>query len=102
MSRMDRLKEYAKPLRPENWQGASRDMDCIDRWSDRATDESHIAPRASSGPMDLPSTTSRQMGLRSTKSAPRTSAEIDARMAGKDDQNFVGSSAYMRGIRRDG
>lgn len=100
MTRLDRLKEYSKPNRAENWKGASRDQANIDRWSERARRESQIAPRASEGPLDLPSTTNRQAGLRSTKSPPRTYPEIDVRMDGRDDLNFVGSSQYMRDVRR--
>ncbi|MGB6400471.1 MAG: hypothetical protein WBF73_33020 [Bradyrhizobium sp.] len=106
MSRLERLREYARPTRRENWRGAGRDQGNIDRWSERASENSEIAPRASDKPMDLPSTTNRQLGLRSTKSAPRTDAATDARMvdartAAKDDTNFVGDSSYMRGVRRN-
>jgi hypothetical protein len=98
MSRMDRLKELSNPLHGP--QGAGRDQKNLDYWADCATANSKLAPRASNGPMDLPSTTNRQMGLRGTKSAPRSSAEIDARMRGKDDLNNVGDSRYLRGVRR--
>jgi len=98
MSRMDRLKEYSNPR--HGAQGAGRDQKNIDYWADCAKANSQIAPRATDKPMDLPSTTNRQMGLRSTKSAPRTSAEIDARMRGKDDLNNVDESPYLRGVRR--
>jgi hypothetical protein len=100
MSRIQRLREYSG--KPRGLQGEGRSEKNLEGWSARASDNSEIAPRASDGAMDLPSTTNRQMGLRSTKSAPRTSAEIDAHMRGKDDLNHVGSSGYMAGIRRDG
>jgi hypothetical protein len=99
MSRIDRLKEYARPNRRANWNGAASDQKNIDRWSDRAADNSKIAPRASDGEMKLPAT-GKQVELRDTSSAPRYSRNADARMVAKDDVNHVGSS-YMRGIRRD-
>jgi hypothetical protein len=101
MSRISRLREYAKPTREANWQGASRDQANIDRWSERAAENSDGADhRGSSGEVKLPDT-GKRMDVRSTKSAQRTSAEIDARMRGKDDLNFVGDSSYMAGIRRN-
>jgi hypothetical protein len=100
MSRLDRLREYSKPTRSANWNGASRDQADIDRWSERATENSKLAPRASKGEMKLPDT-GKSMEMRSTKSAPRTNAEIDKRMAGKDDLNHVGDSAYLAGVRRN-
>jgi hypothetical protein len=96
---IDRLKEYAKPLRKENWQGAGRDQSNLDRWSQRATEESKIAPRASGGEMKLPST-GKQPALRDTSMSPRTSRKVDAAMCGKDDLNVVGSSPFMRDVRR--
>ncbi len=98
MSRLDRLKEYAKPTRAGNWQGAGRDQANIDRWTDRAADNSKIAPRATDKAMELPATGKRQE-LRDTSMSPRTSRQIDARMAGKDDPNHFGSD-YMKSIRR--
>jgi predicted aminopeptidase len=99
MSRIKRLREeYSKPR--SGWQGAGRDQANIDRWSDRAAENSKLAPRASNGEMKLPDTGKRQES-RSTKSAPRTNAEIDKRMAGENDVNHEGDSAYLRGIRRN-
>jgi hypothetical protein len=100
MSRLDRLREYEKPLRKENWQGAGRDQANIDRWSDRATDNSKIAPRASGGEVKLPDT-GKQTALRDTGMSPRAARSADKRMAAKDDQNFVGDSSYMAGVRRN-
>jgi hypothetical protein len=99
MTRTDRLKEYAKPLRAANWQGAGRDQENIDRWSQRAADESKIAPRAPGGEMKLPNT-GRQMDVRSTTTAPREARNVDKRMVAKDDMNNVGDSAFLRGVRR--
>jgi hypothetical protein len=98
MSRSSRLKEYAKPNRRENWNGAARDQANIDRWSDRATDNSKIAPRASDGEMKLPST---KMNLRDTAMVPKVSRGTDPRMVAKSDKNSSGDSTYMAGIRRD-
>ena len=99
MSRLDRLKEYAKPTREANWQGAGRDQANIDRWSQRATEESKIAPRASGGEMKLPST-GRKVETRDTAMSPRTSRKVDAAMRGEGDLNHVGGSDYMNSIRR--
>jgi len=99
MSRIKRLEEYAKPLRPGNWQGASRDEKNIARWSERASKESKIAPRAKDGPIDLPPT-GRRIETRETAMAPKVSRRVDSVMkAAKSDINDVGSS-YMKGVRR--
>jgi len=100
MSRIERLKEYAKPLRPENWQGETNDKANIDRWSRRATSESRIAPHATGiDETVMPHSTGKSMGMRDTAMSPRTSRKVDAAMRGADDLNHVGSS-YMAGIRR--
>jgi hypothetical protein len=96
MTRLERLKEYSNPLHGP--QGAGRDEKNIRFWQARAEENSQLAPRATDKAMALPST-NRQMGLRSTKSAPRTDAAIDARMRGKNDLNHEGSD-YMKSIRR--
>jgi hypothetical protein len=99
-NRTERLREYAKPLRRENWQGAGRDQANIDRWSERASQNCDGADhRASSGEVQLPSTGKRQE-VRDTAMSPRTSRKVDAAMRGKDDLNFVGSSPFMRDVRR--
>jgi hypothetical protein len=97
MNRSDRLKGYANPMKGPH--GAGRDPAKIDYWSDRAKQNSKIAPRASDGEMKLPST-GKRTDLRKTTSSPRTYREIDKRMAGKSDLNHTGSS-YMKSIRRD-
>jgi hypothetical protein len=98
MSSISRLKEYEKPLRKQNWQGAGRSQANIDRWSNRATEQSRIAPRASGGEVKLPDT-GKQTALRDTAMSPRTSRKVATR--GKDVPNFVGDSSYMAGIRRN-
>ena len=97
MSRIERLKQYATPLRPENWQGEANDQANIDRWSQRATAESHIAPRASDGLMHLQSTGT---NLRDTAMQPREARKANARMVAEADTNNVGDSPYLRGVRR--
>jgi len=100
MSRIVRLREYAKPTREANWQGAGRDQANIDRWSDRATDNCKLAPHATG--LDVRAeahSTGRQTDLRDTRKQPRTSRKVDAAMRGDDDLNHVGSS-FMAGTRR--
>jgi hypothetical protein len=99
MSRLDRLKEYAKPNSGPKGATHGR-QDRVDYWSNWATENSAIAPRASDGPMQLPDTG--KVKLHSTKSSPRTLAEIDRHMARKDDLNHVavGGSDYMKSVRR--
>jgi hypothetical protein len=99
-NRIERLKEYARPTRAANWDGPGRDAQNISRWSARATENSALAPRAKGGDVSLPDT-GKQTELRYTAMSPRTSRNVDKRMAAKADTNFVGSSAYMAGIRRD-
>jgi hypothetical protein len=56
MSRTERIKQYATPSSgPDNWKGAGRDQANIDRWSERAHENSRLAPRAKST-MELPNT----------------------------------------------
>jgi hypothetical protein len=95
MSRQDRLKEYAKPGRSENWNGASRDQGYIDRWSERATSNSITKSnvgsfRASDGPMQLADTAG-------ARAAPvKTGDPIKKARA---DLNHVGSDFYSK-VRR--
>jgi hypothetical protein len=97
MSRQDRLKECSNPMHGP--QGAGRDQANIDAWSDRATANSQIAPRASSGKMKLPST-GKAMATRDTSMKPYR-ARGDARAAAKADKNFAGDSSYLPGLRRN-
>jgi hypothetical protein len=100
MSRIDRLKEYEKPLR--NWQGETNDKANIDRWSRRATSESRIAPHATGLDETAEAhSTGKRTDLRDTAMSPRTARNADARMVAKDDKNFVGDSSYMAGVRRN-
>ena len=99
MTRIDRLNEYTTPMKGP--QGAGRDQKNIDYWSDRATDNSNLAPRATGIDETLkPHSTGRTMDNRSTSMSPRTSRRVDAAMKGEGDLNQVGSSQYMAGIRR--
>jgi hypothetical protein len=98
MSQQDRLKEYAKPLRAANWQGAGRDQANIDRWSERATENSQLAPRASKGEMKLPST---KVNTRDTSMKPYRSQADSMRKEALADTNIVGDSKYLAGVRRE-
>ena len=97
MSRQDRVKEYANPRHGP--QGAGRDQKNIDAWSARATANSQIAPRASDGPMKLPSTG--KQTVRDTSMAPKAARKIDARSAAKSDLNYAGTGPFMKSIRRN-
>jgi hypothetical protein len=98
MSRISRLKEYAKPT--SGPQGATHgDIKRIEPWSDRATANSQLAPRASDGPIKLPDTG--KVTTRDTASKPFASRNVDQAMAGKGDLNHVGGSDYMKSVRRD-
>jgi hypothetical protein len=121
MSRLSRLREYSNPTKGPH--GAGRDEKNIDYWSDRAKQNSQLAPRASGiDETVMPHSTGKQTALRDTGmsplvsrnadramkdddfdrvvSPPRTTRKVDDAMAGKNDLNNTGSS-YMRGIRRD-
>ena len=101
MSRLDRLRDYANPVSRENWRGASRDMANIDRWSERASEESDsYRHRAKGGQVQLPDTGGK-VAVHDSAAPPRHDPDVDARMKAKADSNFVGSSPYMRGVRRD-
>src|SRR6266851_726302 len=99
MSRQDRLKEYAKPLRAANWQGAGRDQANIDRWADRASENSKLAPRASKGEMQLHDT-GKAMAMRSTTSRPYRRDGDGVIDQARSDMNIEGDSKYLAGIRR--
>jgi hypothetical protein len=95
---MDRLREYARPTRPENWAGAGRDQADIDRWTEWCSENSNQGTRAKDGPIELPNTG--KVKTRPTEMSPRTSRKVDAAMRGDGDLNNVGSS-YLRGVRRE-
>lgn len=104
MSRQERLKEYAQPTRRENWQGASRDQGNIDRWSERATENSDGADHRATGTQRAEAhSTGKRPVDRPTSMAPKQARNVDRNMvdAAKADTNFVGDSSYMRGIRRN-
>jgi hypothetical protein len=99
MSRIDRLREYARPASPKNWCGASRDEKYIDRWSERAHQESDgYKHRASDGPMELPDTG--KMKLRETSMRPLVRDADRVERDARADLNHVGS-LYMRYVRRN-
>lgn len=113
MTRNSRLRQYANPSRRGNWDGESSDKANLDRWSDRASENSKPAPRARSGPMKLPDTG--KMNLGSTSDAASNGGKItagaesgvgrlqkaaDVRGAAKADKNFAGEVSYMAGVRR--
>jgi hypothetical protein len=78
--------------------GASTEKN-LDLWSDRAKENSKLAPRAAET-MHLEST-GKKMALRDTGTRPYRSRDEDAALkAAKADANHVGSM-YMRGVRRD-
>ena len=97
MSRLERLREYANPGHGPHGEAYSKEN--LNFWSDRASENSKIAPRAKSGEMRLPST-GKRMGTRDTDMKPYR-ARGDARAAAKADTNVVGDSDYLRGIRRN-
>jgi len=90
------LKQYADPKKGSH--GAASSKKNLAYWSDRASANSKIAPRASDSQMQLPNN-GKTMTLRETGKKPIEQRKIDRLMAGKDDLNNAGSS-YMRGIRR--
>jgi hypothetical protein len=93
-----RLKEYAKPLAGK-YHGAASWQPNIDAWSERASDNSKIAPRASDGPM-VEHDTGKKMEVRDSAMQPKTSRKVDALMAGKGDLNYSGT--YLPKVRRGG
>jgi hypothetical protein len=97
MSRLSRLEEYADPMRGPH--GSASDAQNLKDWSDEATRNSKIAPRASDGPMNLPST---KVNVRDSAMAPKVSRNVDRAMRGKNDLNHVSDgSDYMKSIRRE-
>jgi hypothetical protein len=98
MTRDSRLREYANPVRRGNWNGAASDKANLDRWSERASENSKVAPRAKGGAMKLPDTD--KMDVHSTADAPRRDKDADARAVAKADKNFAGDVSFMAGVRR--
>jgi hypothetical protein len=96
MSRIHRIKEYSKPTK--GWQGNARDQANIDRWSERATAESKLAPRATDHEIKLPSTA---MTLKDTKMPAGDGGDPERKFKkAKADLNHDGSN-YMKSIRRN-
>ena len=89
--------ETRRLQRPSIWQGASRDQGNIDRFSQRATANSELAPRASDGPMKLPST---KVNTRDTSMRPYKSQGEAMRREAMADRNIEGDSPFMRSVRR--
>jgi hypothetical protein len=98
MGRLERLKEYANPRRRENWDGESCDKANLDRWSERAIENSKLAPRARGGEIKLPDT---DVSLHNTAAKPRRDKDVDKRAVAKADTNADDGSSFMRGIRRN-
>jgi hypothetical protein len=109
MSRLSRLKEYANPMKGPH--GAASSPENLAYWSERASANSQIPPRAKGpvlggpqgtygkDPPSLPST-GKSMAVRPTEAKPREPRKVNARMAGKDDLNHEGSD-YFKSIRRE-
>jgi hypothetical protein len=91
----DRLKQYDRPAK---WNGESTEKN-IDKWSERASANSKIAPRAKDGEIDLPST---KVRTRDTAQKPFVKRSAEAMIkAAREDTNNVDSGNYCRGIRRE-
>jgi hypothetical protein len=90
--RQSRVEDYAKMKGPK---GAGRTEKNLDYWSDRASKNSKVAPRASDGQMKLPST---KVNVRDSSMKPYVSR--DTRAMAKADQNHDLEAAYMRNVRR--
>lgn len=93
VSREDRI---AAIRREEGPKGAGRDEANLKYWSDRATKNSEIAPRASDGEMVLSDKGSRPV----VKGRYYKSEGIEMRSEAKADKNSAGTSPYMPGVRR--
>lgn len=90
MSRMQRLRDYKTEKGPK---GEST-MRNINYWSNRATENSQLAPRAKKT-MDLPSTGEMKL---SNSAEPYVA---DPRREAKADLNFEGSKTFMPRVRRN-
>lgn len=96
MSRMSRLEELAKHKGDQP--GPGRDTKNLAWWSSVATSHSQIAPRASDGPMELPSTA---VKIRGTSMKPKQARKVDSAMARGDHNNVSSEGDYMPNVRRD-
>lgn len=95
VTRKSRIEAYA---RMEGPCGAGRDEKNLDYWTDRAAENSKIAPRASDGPMKLPST---KVNARDTAMKPYVARGGNPRGIAQSDLNHDGSdSPFMKSIRR--
>jgi hypothetical protein len=95
MSWIDRTKEYS--AKPKGLQGEGRSEKNLEGWSKLASENSEIAPRASDGPMELPSTT---VAVRDSSMKPREPRKINAAMRGDGDLNHRGTGSYMPNVPR--
>ena len=94
VSRIDRLKSYAKMEGPK---GAGRDIENIEYWQRRASQNSDgDQHRARSGPIRLPDT---DVTVRDTAAKPYNARHINARMVAKADKSDL-VSTFMPGVRR--
>src|SRR5689334_2941597 len=95
---IERLRGYQQMKGPK---GESSDARNLDYWARRAEANSQLAPRASNGPMKLPST-GKRVETRDTAMQPKISRNAEGAMkAAKADKNDVGSS-FMPNVRRTG
>jgi hypothetical protein len=89
---LHRVEQYRDPLHASNWDGRSTES-AISRWSDRATRNSQLAPRAigtrenngsTERDLDLPAVHSsgRKMDLHSTSAPPKRDEAVDAKVSG--------------------
>ena len=105
--RTERIKEYANPTSRDNWDGCSRDMKYIERWSARASENSINGSnvgkyRASSGEMYLPSTA--EAPTRTAQKPAFTSKDLDREVEGKDKGDLNPNprgTRYMSKVRRE-
>jgi hypothetical protein len=112
MSRLDRLKEYSKPMTSGDApHGAASSKENLADWSARASENSKDRTTRAKGPIlggpqgthgeDPPMLPSTKVTVRDTAMKPKVSRKIDSAMAGKGDLNHVGGS-YLPNVRRDG
>jgi hypothetical protein len=92
MSHQDRINLAKNPSDPRNWDGRSN-KEAIDRWSERAHQESKLAPRAKGGSVELPTTGAVKLHNTAERHA-------DPRAEAKRDLNHDKANEYMRDVRR--